>query len=47
MAKVIVAFLNVASALKYVGIIFWKLVTNCDSGRHVRSLIVKAFVLPT
>jgi len=47
MTKLIVAFLNVASALKNVGIILWKLVTNCDSDRHVRSLIVKAFVLPT
>jgi hypothetical protein len=45
MTKLIVAFLNCASALKNVGIIWSKLMTNYDSDRHVRSLIVKVFVL--
>jgi hypothetical protein len=47
MTKLIVAFLNFASALKNVGIIWSKLVTNCGNDRHVRSLIVKTFVLRT
>jgi hypothetical protein len=43
--NLIVASRNFASALKNVGVVWSKLVTDCDSDRHVRNLIVKVFVL--